>query len=186
MKTDPITLHLGNRAPRRIYRLAATIASLLLVCTPASAVTFVVNSTADPGDGVLNALECTLREAINAANANPGLDVIQFAIAPGGAQTIQLLSALPSIADPAVIDGTTQPGFSAAPLIEIDGSIAGGAAFRITAGASTVRALSLNQFSGCGAALENGDGNLVATDVTTGSGVLLVPSAAAAMWTESR
>ena len=47
---------------------------------------FVVNSTADPGDGVPNAAELTLREAIVAANAttNPSAsDLILFQVPPG-------------------------------------------------------------------------------------------------------
>ena len=45
-----------------------------------AAAIFVVNSTADPGDGVCDAVECTFREAIAAANDNPGQDTIQFNI----------------------------------------------------------------------------------------------------------
>lgn len=44
--------------------------------------TYVVNSVADPGDGTCNTTECTLREAIEAANASSGLDLIAFNI-PG-------------------------------------------------------------------------------------------------------
>ena len=59
----------------------------------------VVNSTADPGDGVPDAAETTLREAIDAANAVPGTQPIVFdipTIDPGyspatGAFTIQPL-----------------------------------------------------------------------------------------------
>ena len=35
--------------------------------------TFTVNSTADPGTGICDSTECTLREAITAANAAAGL-----------------------------------------------------------------------------------------------------------------
>src|SRR5207244_7296305 len=42
--------------------------------------TFTVNSTADPGNGVCDAAECTLREAIAAANAAAGSDTITFNI----------------------------------------------------------------------------------------------------------
>jgi len=41
----------------------------------ADGTTFTVNSTADPGDGVCDGTECTLREVINAANASPGTDI---------------------------------------------------------------------------------------------------------------
>ena len=49
--------------------------------------TFVVRSNADSGDE-------TLRAAILAANASPGLDEIQFEL-PDGQTTIQVESALP-------------------------------------------------------------------------------------------
>ena len=75
--------------------------------------TFVVTSPADPGDGVCNTT-CTLREAISAANAKPGADIINFNIPGiGGTLTVAPTSALPSISDPVTIDGYTQPGASA-------------------------------------------------------------------------
>ncbi|HEY7732522.1 MAG TPA: right-handed parallel beta-helix repeat-containing protein, partial [Gaiellaceae bacterium] len=82
---------------------------------------FVVNSTADPGTGVCDGAECTLREAITAANAGVGTDTISFAIA-AGVQTIVLATPLPAITDPVTIDATTQPGFGGLPLIELDGT----------------------------------------------------------------
>src|SRR5215510_4109048 len=76
--------------------------------------TFTVTKTADTNDGFCDA-DCSLREAIIAANNNPGQDTIAFAIA-SGVQTISPLTALPSITDAVIIDGTTQPGFAGAPL----------------------------------------------------------------------
>ena len=67
----------------------------------------------------------SLREAITLANAFPGADTISFAIPGAGVHTISLLSSLPAITDPVVIDGTTQPGFNpqtAIPVIEVNGS----------------------------------------------------------------
>jgi CSLREA domain-containing protein len=63
----------------------------------------------------------SLREAITAANTNAvvngdtpagqaGLDTIQFAIPGTGVQVLTLSSSLPSIAEPVVIDGYSQPG----------------------------------------------------------------------------
>jgi surface protein len=73
-------------------------------------VTYTVTSAEDPGtpgDG-----ELTLREAIDASNANPELNVIHFNIPGPGPHTIQPTSALPVITDPVIIDGYTQPGAS--------------------------------------------------------------------------
>lgn len=146
---------------------------LALEMTPvahAQGTTFTVNSTADPGNGVCDATECTLREAINAANANSGTDTIAFNIPtsdPGYISTsptwwrIQPASALPTITDPMVIDGYTQPGASpnTNPVgqglntvlkIELDGSnaVSGADGLHITAGGSNVKGLVINRFRG--------------------------------------
>ena len=80
---------------------------------------FTVTTTADSGDG-------SLREAIDQADSIGRAATIAFAIG-GGQQTINLLSPLPAITAPVTIDGTTQPGYSGAPLIELDGARAGSA-----------------------------------------------------------
>ena len=66
----------------------------------------VVNSAADPGDGVCDA-SCTLRDAMTAANADgPGVDDISFdAVVFAGPQTINLSGALPEIATSMAIAG---------------------------------------------------------------------------------
>jgi CSLREA domain-containing protein len=149
------------------------IGFVCLFAVPVQAATFTVNSTADPGVGVCDVAECTLREAINAANATPGTDTIAFNIPSTGPHTIQPTSALPTITDPVIIDGTTQPGFAGAPIIELDGSLAGAATngLSITAGGSTVRGLVINRFSqnGISISLKGNnliEGNFIGTDVT--------------------
>jgi large repetitive protein len=80
--------------------------------------TLEVNSTADTDDGRCDALgtgsgnkDCTLREAINAANADFGAETITFNIPntdagfSGGVYTITLLTALPNISDDVTIQG---------------------------------------------------------------------------------
>ena len=66
-------------------------------------------------------------------------------------RTITLISPLPKISDPIIIDGTTQPGYAGAPIIEITGvnlsSIDGGNGLNITAGNSTIRSLAINRFT---------------------------------------
>ncbi|MEZ5410637.1 MAG: right-handed parallel beta-helix repeat-containing protein [Acidimicrobiales bacterium] len=95
--------------------------------------TFTVNSTADagdnnPGNGVCStggtisggAAQCTLRAAIEEANAVAGLDTINFSIPTtdanhaSGVWTIAPASGnpLPEIYSPVTIDGTTQSGVS--------------------------------------------------------------------------
>jgi CSLREA domain-containing protein len=118
-----------------------------------AATTFTVTSVDDTDDGTCDA-HCTLREAINAANALAGADEIDFNIAPGGAQTIAVdlpaLRALPAITDTATIDGTTQPGYAGTPLIEISGAsatqAANGLEIAATAPGSVIRGVLVNGF----------------------------------------
>ena len=130
--------------------VARRLLLLLVLVGFASAVrgaTYTVNATADTDDGVCNAANCTLREAINAANANAGTDTIRFVIG-SGPKSIAPLSPLPTIVAPVVIDGTSQPGFSGTPIIELDGSGAGVGAngLYVTAGGSLVTGLVINRF----------------------------------------
>ena len=78
----------------------------------AQATTFTVNSADDVDDGTCDATHCSLREAINAANANSGTDSVAFNVAGSGPHTIQHTSALPTITDPVIIDGYTQTSAS--------------------------------------------------------------------------
>ncbi len=152
---------------RHLRVLAGVLCSLVSVA--AHAATFTVNSTNDLDDGVCNGTHCSLREAIFAANATAGTDTIRFVIG-AGQRTIQPGSALPTITDPVIVDGTTQPGFSGTPIIELDGSNAGSGSngLRISAGGSTVTGLVINRFvpafpatGGHGILLEVGGGNVI-------------------------
>src|SRR5207247_10721408 len=91
------------------------------VLPTAHAATFTVNTADDHNDGVCNAADCTLREAINAVNAGSGGDTISFNVTGAGVHTINLTSGLPILNKTVTIDGTTQPGFSGKPLIELKG-----------------------------------------------------------------
>jgi Domain of unknown function DUF11/PKD-like domain len=75
---------------------------------------------------------------------------IHFNVSPLAA----IPAGLPSVTVPVNIDGTTQPGYSGTPLIQIDGSAANPGSFAlILAGSgSTVRGLSIHDFTGPGAA----------------------------------
>jgi CSLREA domain-containing protein len=70
----------------------------------------VVNTTADTTQGSCTTAPgaCTLRDAIDAANAAGG-GTIKFDIPGGPAPTITLTNNLPTITAPVTIDGTTQP-----------------------------------------------------------------------------
>ena len=116
---------------------------------------FLVTNTNDSGPG-------SLRQAILNANASAGADIISFAIPGAGPFTITPASALPTITNPVVIDGTTQPGFTGTPIVELSGASAGGGnGLTISAGGSTVRGLVINRFGAAGINLNSGSGNLV-------------------------
>jgi CSLREA domain-containing protein len=148
--------------------------------------TFVVNSTGDaadanPGDGICQTRtrgQCTLRAAIQQANASPawGRHTITFNIPSPGPHTIApAFVALPRITQPVVIDGYTQPGASpntnppgtasnAVLKIELSGAGAGPFAtgLSISAGSSVVRGLAINRFAGrSGLHLDTGGDNLI-------------------------
>ncbi len=88
---------------------------------PAEASTFVVNTTDDLDDGQCDAVHCSLREAINAANAHSGIDLIHFNFnLRGGTTTIYLDSPLPPLTDDSTtIDGRTEPTYTGSPVFFI-------------------------------------------------------------------
>jgi hypothetical protein len=79
-------------------------------------------------------------------------------------QTIQPTSQLPNVKDAVIIDGTTQPGFAGAPLIELDGSLTTNAYGLVIAGTtgSTIRGLIVNRFQSGAINLSGNGGHLVA------------------------
>lgn len=130
----------------------------------ALAANFTVNTAADHDDGTCNASDCTLREAINAVNAGSGGDTISFNISGAGVHTINLTSALPTLTKTGTIDGTTQPGFSGTPLIELNGAGAGASVVGLQFNAQNciVKGLIINRFSGYGINTDSFSGLLVA------------------------
>jgi hypothetical protein len=131
-----------------------------------------VSSTADSGPG-------SLRQAILDANAHTGADTITFAVPGDGVHTIQPLSALPVVTESVTIDGTTQPGYTGSPLIELDGHLAGSGADGVsiqTGGLAMtilVKGLAINRFAGSGISITCGSatnasvviqGNRIGTD----------------------
>ncbi len=112
---------------------------------------------ADPGtDG-----EISLREAITAANATAGLNTINFDITGAGTHVISLdpiYGALPYITGTVIIDGTSEPNYTNAPVIQIDGTALSAVignnydAFRLTSGSdgSVIRGLSITNFTDSG------------------------------------
>jgi hypothetical protein len=119
---------MGILGLRREMALACLVVAggVLMTAGPvAAAETFVVRSPLDDGDndvgddicdaaaGILTV--CTFRAAIEEANADADQDRIEFQIGgpnASGVKAIQPGSDLPSIDEPLIIDGYTQPGAS--------------------------------------------------------------------------
>ncbi len=119
---------------------------------------YVVTNSDDAGAG-------SLRQALLAANANPGADTITFNIAGGGVHTIAPLSALPDITGAVLLDAASQPGYAGTPLIELNGAGAGsnraGLTLEAGSGGSTIRGLAINRFGGDGIHITRSSGNLI-------------------------
>ena len=175
--------------------------SLLTGATqPAQAAeTFTVDQTVDTpdanvGDGdcdvnlAATGFQCTLRAAIQEANATPGADLIRFFIQDAGGtgvKTIKPTSSLPTITDQVTIDGYNQPGAKANTQavgndailkIELDGTNAGNASGLLVDGPgsslSVIKGLVINRFLGPGikitgdSVLNRIEGNFIGTSAS--------------------
>src|SRR5271157_772237 len=154
--------------------------------------TIVVNNPTDtPMEG-----QTDLRQAIDDSNATPGPNTIDFKISGNGPFTIALNSPLPPVAQPVVIDGTSQPGYSGVPLISLTPSTTPpstvdpftGDGLTLLGGGSTVQGLDIEGFNGNGIRITRGGGNVIqnnriGTDpagttarLNSGSGILIEAS----------
>ena len=95
--------------------------------------------------------------------ARPGLSAGYASQFAAGVATIAPASALPAVSAPAVIDAQTQPGWSNAPIVELNGVGAGAgvSGLSIAAGGTTVRGLIVNRFAGPGIAIAAAGGDTV-------------------------
>jgi len=130
------------------------LSGILIFASISQSATFMVNNINDAGPG-------SLRQAMQMANATPGVDTINFAIMMPGVQTIQPLSQLPILTDMSgvIINGLSQPGASsganppstAVLLIQIDGSLAGNShGIWIQSNFNKIIGLIINHFQGNG------------------------------------
>ena len=158
--------------------LILALLCVLIFSTKAHAATFTVTdngdaSAVDPSVSCDTAGSvCTLRSAIEAANAQAGADTISFNISGPGEHTISPATALPDITDEVTIDGSTQPGAQCGTLVPVNlpqssntphtlyivinvGGLTGSSALHFTTGStnSTVRGLVMNGTTSNAAAL---------------------------------
>lgn len=184
-----VTTDASGDAPPFTFNLAGNITDpISATATPANAPfntsefsnavraprNFVVDTTSDANLTACTtaANDCSLRGAINGANAKPGVDNITFAISGTGVQTINLTANLPTLTQPVTIDGYTQTGArqntqadydDAVILIELNGAgINGGStALTINGGSSTIRGLAINRFTNGGISINNVGNNII-------------------------
>jgi CSLREA domain-containing protein len=155
-----------DRAAKPAGPLAINDVSVLLNTCYAGAQTITVTTTADTFavDG-----QCSLREAIQAANTNvqvnecpsgaSGLDVIAFNIGTG-TPSIPINSALPNITEAVTINGAT----GGATRIELNGASAGAVSgIALTAGStgSIIRSLVVNRFGSAGIVINSSTANTI-------------------------
>jgi hypothetical protein len=137
--------------------------------------TLLVTNSGDSGPG-------SLRQAILDSNAAIGQEsTIDFAISGGdGVYTIEPTRELPSITQPVLIDGLSQPGYAGEILIELDGSLAGTASgLTITGSGVTVRGLDITGFSqGAGVLIS---GTAATANVITANNIGTDPTGAQAL-----
>ncbi|MFK7918022.1 MAG: LamG-like jellyroll fold domain-containing protein [Ilumatobacter sp.] len=171
---------------------AAQVATLYERDKPAAT----VNDTGDavdltPGDGVCDTGAsnadgddaCTLRAAIDEANASADIDTIRFDIPKtdashtAGVWTISPASDLPALSSGTDLDATTQSGWAGTPTIELDGTSTATTGIELSSGTSMIRGLSIHSFIGDGVVVSGGTGHTVAgnwvglePDGTTASG----------------
>ena len=133
---------------------------------------YVVNTTDGTADGVCEALstgtDCSLADAIIAANGSAGFNAIQFNIPGPGPHRISLATALPTITSPVLIDGLSQPN-AVCPdgagggkiIIELDGSLLGFGVdgLNVTSSDNTIQGLAIFGFDGNGIELNGGNNN---------------------------
>lgn len=153
--------------------------------------TFTVNnigdaSDANAGDGTCATAGavCTLRAAIEEANANAGADKINFNIAGSGPHVIKPTTQLPAITDPLTINGFSQSGSSANTVsaqnrgaantilkVAIDGSLLSNNSkgFVLTGGSSTIKGLNIQKFAAIAIDIQSNnnkvEGNFIGTSI---------------------
>ncbi len=146
----------------------------------------IVDTTSNTSDGTVTSLyalraskgadgKISLREAISAANASRNgafsIDAISFNIGNSGSnQTITITTSdLPSISDAIRIDGSTQPGFTNAPLISIvDGdSRSNGLLLNTGSSGSTIRSLNFQGFGTAGINIVSGNNTIAGNWIGT-------------------
>ena len=174
-------LTLNSKGSTKFQPLFSILAILLLLATllvtgtqPARAggslVVDMVNEGHDatPGDGICATASggCSLRAAMEEANAFGGADQIIFGLPGAGVHVISItLGPLPTITDPVSIDGTSQPS-CVAPCIVISGASVGGLGngFSLNTSNSTIKGFIITSWGQSRGIMITGDANTIQTN----------------------
>lgn len=144
-----LRMRLDSDARDDLVTMPAGASAPTVITTLETATAHVVVNTNDSGAG-------SLRQAILAANATEGDDVITFDIPGPGPHVITPVTPLPPIVPDVidnqgsvVIDGTSEPDFAGTPIVELSGAIvgAGGNGLTIAVPRCVVRGLAINRFA---------------------------------------
>jgi hypothetical protein len=154
---------------RMISQMVIVLSLLACLAPPARAqAIFNVTNSADAGPG-------TLRQALLDSNLTTQTDQIYFNLdAP---RVIRLLSDLPDITEPVVIDGTTQPGYAGSALVTLDGGWLPNSSNGLTieADETTVRGLVLLGFDNIYLKIRGSD-NIIQNNIIGTTAARTIPS----------
>lgn len=155
---------------RTLYLFLAASFVLLIttsVLASGSTAVYTVNTTVDEDDGTCTRTHCSLREAIQAANALPsGSAIIQFKVGDLNPVVIMPTLPLPAITTQLLLKTNLYDSID----VVLDGSQAGPAdGLTLAADNITLRNLTIQNFSGSGV-LVNGSNNRVEGTLISGNG----------------
>lgn len=145
-------------------RLSLLPLACCLAAGPAWSATFVVTVSHDNASDCSGGGNCTLRGALAAAAANPGLDRIEFALAQNS--VIAPLDVLPTITHRVIIDARPTPDYDGHPWVHLDGLASSGTdglRFGNGAASSAVYGMAFTRWDGAGIVL-SGSANQVRID----------------------
>lgn len=145
-----------------VLRTAAVLALSAAPVSHVQAATYVVNSSGDSATANCSGGTCTLRAAIEAANARAGFDRIEFDLP--NPSTVSPVSVLPAVLDVVTIDARPDPDFDGRPQVFLTGLLvdsANGLVIGPDAGGSQIRGLGFHDWDAAGLLVFGADAVLV-------------------------
>ncbi|MCB9521733.1 MAG: right-handed parallel beta-helix repeat-containing protein, partial [Myxococcales bacterium] len=137
----------------RVSRIASLLPLLLLVAAPAAALEVHVTSPSNSGAGSLR----SAIEQVNGAGAGPHTIIVDALSGP-----IRLITPLPPVSVAVTIDASGTVADGGVPTVVLDGaSLVGATGLELVGGASTVRGISIVNFSNGGILVRTRGGNRV-------------------------